>query len=934
MKESVTSFLNSLHAAGIRPEARSANYPNSYELNAEGALIGLNLSGLNLQRLHLPLAGLEELQKLDLSKNAFTSLSFEGGLPALTFLDISYNGGELNLLEFPAGFERLKYLYLYQSKLKSIDFTDEMPVLEILHLADNALIDFSVNPDFFPNLVTLYLYKNPNIGSIPKEIIDKERENAWEGVKSVLAALRTGWMINCEAKVIFMGNGISGKTTLSEQLRHKDHTFIPIPPDKRTHGILTDAWEIPLSSLSDDHPLKKKIKDSISNALKNDSKNNKKPSMPKTIRLNLWDFGGQEYYHATHRLFLNSNALYLLVWETATDCYLEYLDNENRAQEHHPKGYWVNNIETYSDKLNTTLYVHNKIREGEDYHSSQSEFKIDFYNPDNTESVKENLKDIKKLKEAILKNCTTLQNMGKPFPEVYDDIRGQLRKHPKYMSYSDYETLCFEMGKARGEIMNQSGQIKTVTELLDQTGSIICYRFRKDCPDSLKDYVFTEPEWITDGIYRILSPDLINKGTFDIDHIYQKAPELPPEVWIDLLKQFELIFKDTAKGCIVAPQYLPKNCPNVSSFQWATDDRNMQTAFVLSFPEFMPKSLFLRLIAEYGTLHVKNLYWKNGLVFTLNHKTIFADCDFENRKIEIQIQDKDENIAGELFRWFSDKIHPHTRIHSGKEEISWADLQKDPRYHGEIIRNAFCFAFGEGIENGIEKEQSNYDKEVKTELENEGQQPEFRQYKILMLTANPAGTTRINLDKEQVAILDKIEKNQDKFPFRKHKAVDKTSFKEETETYCPNILHFSGHGEKTDEELAKLGLINGGLIVQNENHNGYETITANQLDLLFEYFKDKGLRIHAVILNSCYSESQAKEIAKHVDYVIGTSTKIKNSHAIAFSVGFYFALSHAYPNLDIQGAYKSGRAQACVSGADKGDFLLYHKGNFFNYLDI
>ena len=49
-------------------------------------------------------------------------------------------------------------------------------------------------------------------------------------------------------------------------------------------------------------------------------------------------------------------------------------------------------------------------------------------------------------------------------------------------------------------------------------------------------------------------------------------------------------------------------------------------------------------------------------------------------------------------------------------------------------------------------------------------------------------------------------------------------------------------------------------------------------------------QVNCVILNACYSETQAKTIAKHIPFVIGMNQAIGDEAAIAFSVGFYKAL--------------------------------------------
>jgi len=194
------------------------------------------------------------------------------------------------------------------------------------------------------------------------------------------------------------------------------------------------------------------------------------------------------------------------------------------------------------------------------------------------------------------------------------------------------------------------------------------------------------------------------------------------------------------------------------------------------------------------------------------------------------------------------------------------------------------------------------------------------QLKILMLTANPAGTTKLNLDKEYSRIAEKIQHKKDAFDLTVQRAVDKTAFRETTENVRPDILHFAGHGEEGGEY--------GGIIVQNEDRNGQVMITPDGLDALFEYFKGEGIDLKTVVLNACYSQEQAEAIAKHVPYVIGTTVEIGDALAIAFSVGFYFKLAESDRN--IEKAFKSGRVAAQMEGAKKSHFVLYKDGDILD----
>jgi hypothetical protein len=186
---------------------------------------------------------------------------------------------------------------------------------------------------------------------------------------------------------------------------------------------------------------------------------------------------------------------------------------------------------------------------------------------------------------------------------------------------------------------------------------------------------------------------------------------------------------------------------------------------------------------------------------------------------------------------------------------------------------------------------------------------------ILMLTANPAGTTKINLDKEHARIAEKLQGQPNRFDLQVRRAVDAAVFKEHTEQLKPRILHFSGHGHGGEY---------GGIVLQNDDHSGTQLLSASALSGLFEYFAEEELNITLVILNACYSEAQAEAIAQHVPYVIGTTVEIGDEAAIAFSIGFYFKLAQS--GMDVGKAYRSGRTQAQLAGGQRADFVLFRDG--------
>ncbi|WP_246276943.1 pentapeptide repeat-containing protein [Microcoleus asticus] len=161
--------------------------------------------------------------------------------------------------------------------------------------------------------------------------------------------------------------------------------------------------------------------------------------------------------------------------------------------------------------------------------------------------------------------------------------------------------------------------------------------------------------------------------------------------------------------------------------------------------------------------------------------------------------------------------------------------------------------------------------------------------KILILTANPQNIDKRRLDAEVREIQTGLEraKKRDQFEIISKWAVRPDDLRRALLDYEPQIVHFSG-GATTD-----------GLALENELGQ-LQMVSTAALAKLFDVFKDQ---VECVLLNACYSETQAEVISQHIDYVIGMNRAIGNRAAIEFAVGFYDALG---AGRSIEDAFKLG----------------------------
>lgn len=153
---------------------------------------------------------------------------------------------------------------------------------------------------------------------------------------------------------------------------------------------------------------------------------------------------------------------------------------------------------------------------------------------------------------------------------------------------------------------------------------------------------------------------------------------------------------------------------------------------------------------------------------------------------------------------------------------------------------------------------------------------EPKKRKILILAANPIGTDHLRLDEEVRDIEEGLlrSKYRDHFTVEQKWAVRLRDLRRTLLDYEPQILHFTGHGDLE------------GILV--EDKHGFATLVPPSS--LVGLFKLHANRIECVILSACYSDQQASAINKHIKYVIGMPSEIKDRAALEFAVGFYDAL--------------------------------------------
>jgi hypothetical protein len=153
--------------------------------------------------------------------------------------------------------------------------------------------------------------------------------------------------------------------------------------------------------------------------------------------------------------------------------------------------------------------------------------------------------------------------------------------------------------------------------------------------------------------------------------------------------------------------------------------------------------------------------------------------------------------------------------------------------------------------------------------------------KVLIVAANPKDTSRLRLDEEVREIEEALHRSSRRaaFTVKPIWAPRPRDLRRALLDEQPRIVHFSGHGDID------------GLALENAAGDAV-VVPPEALKDLFNLFSD---RLECVLLNACYSETQAIALATRIPCVIGMRQEIADDIALEFAVGFYDALGAGRP---------------------------------------
>lgn len=636
-------------------------------------------------------------------------------------IDLRLTGNRISHVQNLNTLQNLQILFLNVNQISNIDLLDGLDHLKELHLNSNKIT--SLKP-----LIPLMKKGMPvkwatqSIGSIsikdcplvipPIDIVKRGNGPILKYFKEIE---EKATVINNEVKFIVIGNSTAGKTSLINFLRNKVYSDV----ESTTEGITVNSWE------------------------PDDSE----------IKVTVWDFGGQEYYHATHRLFLSNNAVYAMVFDVLTN--RSHFSNVSIHYEE--KGVAKEKLEMF--KFQYWLYIIRRYADNSDIFSIQT--KLDLADQKtirlSDKVVKKYLLEEEKInfRVSILKTFDYLKHKKKEnqrwwtrynyleaelihalktsaikwtLVKHWIDIKEELKRlssRKKHITYNELEQII------KGNKENTKGDEYDVElaiiYLREITSTILFY------PNNpvLKNIVFIDPIWLTQEIYSVLNYKVKeNKGKFNKTHVQENTNN--PDQLIALMKSLELIFEtNDVTEEYIAPQYLPFSFPYPKKLKDVIQFATLSLTFVLHFPEFVLRGMMAQFIARTGITATRKYFWKFGILFQ-KKLSVYVECFHKKKCIEVSIQtgppDQRDDLAKYVLNTFLEIYDSEDFSISLNQEhkVEWKNLMEavqngdseiKPKNKPAIPIKHFNFLIQKDMKNNIPKVFISYSRKDKEHLD-------------------------------------------------------------------------------------------------------------------------------------------------------------------------------------------------------------------------
>ncbi|XP_062577865.1 uncharacterized protein LOC134239727, partial [Saccostrea cucullata] len=471
--------------------------------------------------------------------------------------------------------------------------------LEVVDLQHCPLLEtLSAKLGFMINLKNINLQHCPSLRTPPHEVVSR----GFESVKAYLKRLDGGFTTCRRTKLMFVGVGDAGKTSLLKALTSTSKKTSGTQNALLTDGIDIKSWKVKVPDKGE-------------------------------IVYSAWDFAGQSVYYNTHQFFLTSRAVYLLLWNMRMGFQHAGLDFWLSSIACHAPDAPVLIIGTQADQIPKPEIEEKVIKNS--YPQIQG-----FHYVSSIQGT-----GIKELEEQLIEITLQQPYLEEKIPQVWlnlEDKMLKMRKDSSILDWSQVEQI------ARDEGIYHEQDLKEAISFLDNLGTVQYFD-----TDFLRDKVVVDPQWIVKVMACVVSVRASaiqkNDGRFEhsqLDVVWDKYDAKLRPWLLSLTEEFDLTFPLPGQPLNIVPCLLPIEPPE--EFRWPdldplSSDGISENKIMYKFV-YLPGGLFNRLQVRLFNFSDGKMIWKKGSYLQKNQHLALIQQNSE-RQLTVTVQGpRPENV--------------------------------------------------------------------------------------------------------------------------------------------------------------------------------------------------------------------------------------------------------------------------------------------------
>ncbi|NJK31611.1 MAG: hypothetical protein HC927_03900 [Deltaproteobacteria bacterium] len=590
----------------------------------------------------LALARLRDLGWLSLNQNFIHDTGAEAlvSLCKLYVLDLSYNQvGDVGARAI-GRLDQLVNLFLSHNDVGNSGARGlaTLTKLTFLNLRNNRIEDQGLRAlAALPNLAYLDISNNPISPSLQSIVANRNAQEIFAAARRFITA--PAEPLN-EAKLVVLGNEAVGKTSL---VRYLVHGTPRSPDEQKTVGIAGERIETQSWSPAGKGP-----------------------------RLNVWDFGGQEIMHQTHKFFLTERSIYLLVLE----------DRREDDTSVHP---WLRTIANRSGDSPILIVINKSDGGRENLRLNETEIMREWpavvgivrTSCNDDDWARASIDALKRKLVDILNQHPKLEHVRASLPSPWRRIKDEVATRAsqnKILTRRDFERLCESADDPKHAVTDPAEQ-RALLRLLHDLGVIVAHGFDRRATAVEQAVTLLDPNWLTGAIYKILTSNKVALQGGVFAHA-ELRDLLDPGEYAGTRAEFvlQMMAHPDVGLCFplpesrgeqyLVPEALPVNEPY--SGKWPGDVLRLRYAY-----KHLPRGLVPRFIVEaHEKLATKGARWRTGAVLEVFDCPVLVRASVDDKQIDIWVDGPAHRRRGAL-DYVRDKFK---RVHALNPEAKPEEL--------------------------------------------------------------------------------------------------------------------------------------------------------------------------------------------------------------------------------------------------------------------